>query len=55
MKKLKKKFKIYDPKLKEECAVFGISNNEDAATLTALGLHALQHSCLLYTSDAADE
>ena len=43
MKKLKKKFKIYDPKLKEECAVFGISNNEDAATLTALGLHALQH------------
>ena len=43
MRKLKKKFKIYDPKLKEECAVFGISNNEDAATLTALGLHALQH------------
>ena len=43
MKKLKKKFKIYDPKLKEECAVFGISDNPDASALTALGLHALQH------------
>ncbi len=43
MKKLKKKFKIYDPKIKEECAVFGISNSNDASTLTALGLHALQH------------
>ena len=43
MKKLKKKFKIYDPKIKEECAVFGISNVNDASTLTALGLHALQH------------
>ena len=43
MKKLKKKFKIYDPKIKEECAVFGISNSPDASTLTALGLHALQH------------
>ena len=30
-------------KLREECGVFGIYNNEDAATLTALGLHALQH------------
>ena len=30
-------------KLKEECGVFGIFNNGDAATLTALGLHALQH------------
>ena len=43
MKMLKKKFRIYDPKLKEECAVFGISDNSDASTLTALGLHALQH------------
>ena len=43
MKMLKKKFKIYSPKIKEECGVFGISNNDDAATLTALGLHALQH------------
>ena len=42
-KKQKKKFKIYSPKLKEECGVFGISNNPDASTLTALGLHALQH------------
>ena len=29
--------------LKEECGVFGISNSNDAAALTALGLHALQH------------
>ena len=43
MKMLKKKFQIYDPKLKEECAVFGISDNPDASALTALGLHALQH------------
>ena len=41
-KKQKKKFKIYNPKLKEECGVFGISNNPDASTLTALGWHALQ-------------
>ena len=43
IKTLKKKFKIYNPKLKEECGVFGISNSPDASTLTALGLHALQH------------
>ena len=42
-KKQKKKFKIYSPKINEECGVFGISNNPDASTLTALGLHALQH------------
>ncbi len=30
-------------RLKEECGIFGIFNNKDAATLTALGLHALQH------------
>ncbi len=29
--------------LKEECGVFGIFNNKDAAALTALGLHSLQH------------
>ncbi|OLP55938.1 amidophosphoribosyltransferase [Rhizobium rhizosphaerae] len=29
--------------LHEECGVFGILGHEDAATLTALGLHALQH------------
>ncbi len=40
---LKKKFKKYNPKLREECAVFGISNTPEASTLTALGLHALQH------------
>ena len=34
---------MYNPKLKEECAVFGISNTPEASTLTALGLHALQH------------
>jgi amidophosphoribosyltransferase len=39
----KKKLKSYNPKLKEECGVFGISNSDDAAALTALGLHALQH------------
>ena len=42
-KKLKIKLKNYKPKLKEECGVFGISNNDDASALTALGLHALQH------------
>jgi len=30
-------------RLKEECGVFGIYDNKDAAALTALGLHALQH------------
>ena len=40
---LKKKLKNFDPKIKEECGVFGISNAEDASALTALGLHALQH------------
>tara|TARA_Y100001970_G_scaffold294032_1_gene446069 strand:+ start:1391 stop:2872 length:1482 start_codon:yes stop_codon:yes gene_type:complete len=39
----KKKLKNFNPKLHEECGVFGISNNTDASTLTALGLHALQH------------
>ena len=42
-KNQRKKLKNYNPKLKEECGVFGISNNNDAAALTALGLHALQH------------
>ncbi len=30
-------------KLKEECGIFAIYNSEDAASNTALGLHALQH------------
>jgi amidophosphoribosyltransferase len=29
--------------LREECGVFGIFGHQDAAALTALGLHALQH------------
>jgi len=29
--------------LREECGVFGVFNHEDAAPLTVLGLHALQH------------
>ena len=43
IKILKKKLKNFNPKLKEECGVFGISNTQDASALTALGLHALQH------------
>ncbi len=43
IKILKKKLKIYNPRLNEECGVFGISNAKDASALTALGLHALQH------------
>ena len=43
IKNLKKKLKNFDPKLKEECGVFGISNAKDSSALTALGLHALQH------------
>ena len=42
-------------RLKEECGVFGIFNNKDAAAFTALGLHALQHrgqeSCGIVTFD----
>ncbi len=30
-------------RLKEECGIFGIFNNKEAAALTALGLHSLQH------------
>ena len=55
IKILKKKLKNFDPKLKEECGVFGISNAKDASALTALGLHALQHrgqkSCGIVTFD----
>jgi amidophosphoribosyltransferase len=32
-----------DDGLREECGVFGVFGHEDAAALTALGLHALQH------------
>jgi amidophosphoribosyltransferase len=34
---------LNDDKFNEECGVFGIFGHEDAAALTALGLHALQH------------
>ncbi len=34
---------LEDDKLHEECGVFGVFNHPDAAALTALGLHALQH------------
>lgn len=33
----------YEPKIKEECGVFGIFNRKNAAQLTYFGLHALQH------------
>ena len=36
-------FSIDDDTLHEECGVFGILGHPDAAALTALGLHALQH------------
>ena len=32
-----------DDKLHEECGIFGIANKDGAATMVALGLHALQH------------
>ena len=39
----KMKFFFHNKKPKDECAVFGIYNHKDAASLTVLGLHALQH------------
>lgn len=35
--------KFGDDRLREECGVFGIFGHDDAAAITALGLHALQH------------
>ncbi len=35
IKSLKKKLKNFNPKLKEECGVFGVSNAKDASALTA--------------------
>lgn len=40
-KKKLKKFKLDKPR--EECGVFGIYECEEASSLVALGLHALQH------------
>ena len=34
---------MYTSSLREECGVFGVFGHPDAAALTALGLHALQH------------
>ena len=34
---------VLNDRLYEECGIFGIFNHKDAAALTALGLHALQH------------
>jgi amidophosphoribosyltransferase len=36
-------FDLDADKLREECGVFGIFGHPDAAAITALGLHALQH------------
>src|ERR1700678_2568279 len=36
-------FDLEDDRLREECGVFGIFGHPDAAAITALGLHALQH------------
>ncbi|MBM3487146.1 MAG: amidophosphoribosyltransferase [Alphaproteobacteria bacterium] len=44
-----------DDKLREECGIFGVYGHADAAALTALGLHALQHrgqeACGIVTFD----
>ncbi len=44
-----------DDKLREECGIFAVHGHADAAALTALGLHALQHrgqeACGIVTSD----
>src|SRR4249920_1938202 len=37
------KFDIDGDRLREECGVFGVFGHPDAAAITALGLHALQH------------
>ena len=36
-------FDLEGDRLREECGVFGILGHDDAAAITALGLHALQH------------
>jgi amidophosphoribosyltransferase len=46
---------VDDDRLHEECGVFGICGHPDAAAITALGLHALQHrgqeACGIVTYD----
>ena len=34
---------IFDDRIRDKCGIFGVYGHEDAAALTALGLHALQH------------
>ncbi len=34
---------ISDDKIRDKCGIFGVFGHKDAAALTALGLHALQH------------
>ena len=45
----------YEDKLREECGVFGVFGPDDAAALTVLGLHGLQHrgqeACGIAASD----
>ena len=52
MKQEKRLKKLNRNSIREECGVFGIYNFTDASTITALGLHALQHrgqeGCGLY-------
>ncbi|HEY8963609.1 MAG TPA: amidophosphoribosyltransferase [Alphaproteobacteria bacterium] len=47
-----------DDRFHEECGVFGIWGHDDAAALTALGLHALQHrgqeACGIVSSNGKD-
>ena len=43
MKQEKRLKKLNRNSIREECGVFGIHNFTDASTITALGLHALQH------------
>ncbi len=49
-------FDADDDRLHEECGVFGVFGHPEAAALTALGLHALQHrgqeGCGIVTYDA---
>lgn len=46
---------VEDDKIREECGVFGVFGVENAASFTALGLHALQHrgqeACGIATTD----
>ena len=39
----KTKYFFLENKPKDECGLFGISNDQNAGNLVALGLHALQH------------